>query len=290
MIYSMTGYAAKDLQLNSIMLQLEIRSVNHRFADITIKTNDNLKPLETNIRSLITNEISRGKIDFKCFTKEITGQSQEISIDYEILQKYIDALNQVDKLIEKSAPISTTELIKLPGVLNTKNIVLEEIQNNLLKEIEILITSFKETQSIEGLKIQQMIEDRLHKISHIIKDATQVVDVSIEEYKNKIKTRLLEAIEDNTISDTRLQQEFVFFCQKSDIHEEIDRLNAHISEFHQLLKKGGGIGKRLDFICQEMNREANTFGSKSISIQATQKAVDLKVLIEQIREQVQNIM
>lgn len=292
MIYSMTGYANKNVQLNNTTLQFEIRSVNHKFSDITIKTNDNLKSLETTIRTIISQEINRGKIDFKCFIKESQGEIQSLELNHETLEKYILILQEINKLSGNQSPISPVELLKLPGVINNNNNELEDdsIQSDIIDNIKNLLLSFKETQASEGSKIQTMIEERLIKISEIIKDAISLLETSINDYKEKLKNRLIEAIGESAISDTRLQQEFAFFCQKSDIHEEIDRLTAHIHEMQKLLNKGGYIGKRLDFICQEMNREANTFGSKSISISATQKAVDLKVLIEQIREQVQNIM
>ncbi|MDD3267028.1 MAG: YicC family protein [Burkholderiales bacterium] len=291
MIYSMTGYANKNLQLNGTTLQLEIKSVNHKFADITIKTNDSLKALETTIRNIIIQEINRGKVDFKCFVKETQNEIPQLELNQKVLEKYLSILQEVNTICGNSTHTSPIELLKLPGVINNnQELEAESIQLELIDAIKKLLFSFKETQSSEGSKIQTMIEDRLIQISEIIKDAIEIVEISINEYKDKLKTRLIEAIGDSAISDSRLQQEFAFFCQKSDINEEIDRLTAHINEVQQLLKKGGYIGKRLDFICQEMNREANTFGSKSISIAATQKAVNLKVLIEQIREQVQNIM
>lgn len=291
MIYSMTGYANKNLQLNGTTLQLEIRSVNHKFADVTIKTNDDLKTLEPTIRSMISQEINRGKIEFKCFTKESQTAVQLIELNKPVLEKYILIMQEINTICGNKSQISPIDLLKLPGVINNNQVLdTESLQPELINSIKNLLLSFKETQSSEGYKIQTMIEDRLIKISEIINDATKIVESSITEYKDKLKTRLIEAIGESAISDTRLQQEYAFFCQKSDVYEEIDRLGAHVDEVQQLLKKGGYIGKRLDFICQEMNREANTFGSKSISIAATQKAVELKVLIEQIREQVQNIM
>lgn len=290
MIYSMTGYAAKTLQINSLLLQLELKSVNHRFIDITIKTNDDFKTLENSMRAALSAEISRGKIDFKCFIKDNPERKKELQLNEELLKQYLSLINQINIASGNPAPTSATELLALPGVFQQQHIDIETIQPELLTAINELILDYKITQASEGEKLAIMIRGRLDAISHIITETIPVIDQVVKAHKEKLKTRLIEAVGESIDTDNRLQQEFAFFCQKIDIHEEMDRLNAHIAEFNKLLTKGGSVGKRLDFICQEMNREANTFGSKSISIITTQKAVDLKVLIEQIREQIQNIM
>lgn len=289
MIYSMTGFAAKTIQINSLLLQMELKSVNHRFVDITIKSNEEFRPLENTIRTTLNDEITRGKIDFKCFIKDTPDQKQLI-LNEQLLNQYLGLAQKINTLSNNPAAISAIELLALPGIFQQQNIDLDAVQNDLIAALKELLTEYKATQAAEGTKLFNLISDRLHAISQIIQEAIPLLDNAISEYKERLKQRLLEAIGESNVSDTRLQQEFAFFCQKVDVHEEMDRLSAHVAEFTKLLNKGGAIGKRLDFICQEMHREANTFGSKSISIQTTQKSVDLKVLIEQIREQVQNIM
>lgn len=286
----MTGYASRNLLINSTLLQLEIKSVNHRFADITIKTNEDFRPLENTIRNLISKTINRGKIDFKCFSKENIEEKKELQLNETIFNQYIQLLNKINAITSNPAPISATDLLALPGIFKSQDLELEEMQPIIIENIEQLLKDYQETQATEGTKLEEVIRTRLNSIGEIVTSAQPIISASIEEYKQKLQQRLIEAIGESNISDTRLQQEFTFFCQKADVYEEIDRLQAHVQEFRKLLDNGGTIGKRLDFICQEMHREANTFGSKSISITATQKSVDLKVLIEQIREQVQNIM
>lgn len=290
MIYSMTGYAAKPIQINSSLIQLELKSVNHRFLDITIKSAEEFKPLETTLRNLISQEITRGKIDIKCFFKDNKSLDQELHLNQAMLTQYLSLIKQVNQLNDNPAPISATQIIAMPGIIKQQDLSLDDIQEDILTGFRELITAFKVTQANEGEKIFEMLSSRLSQITEIIEQVKPILIKVTADYREKLKLRLSEVLGETEISDTRLQQEFAFFCQKMDVNEEIDRLGAHVTEFTMLLIKGGAIGKRLDFICQEMHREANTFGSKSVSIETTQKAVDLKVLIEQIREQIQNIM
>lgn len=290
MIYSMTGYAAKPIQINSSLIQLELKSVNHRFLDITIKSAEEFKPLETTLRNLISQEITRGKIDIKCFFKDNKSLDQELHLNQAMLTQYLSLIKQVNQLNDNPAPISATQIIAMPGIIKQQDLSLDDIQEDILTGFRELITAFKVTQANEGEKIFEMLSSRLIQITEIIEQVKPILIKVTADYREKLKLRLSEVLGETEISDTRLQQEFAFFCQKMDVNEEIDRLGAHVTEFTTLLSKGGAIGKRLDFICQEMHREANTFGSKSVSIETTQKAVDLKVLIEQIREQIQNIM
>lgn len=290
MIYSMTGYAAKPIQINSSLIQLEIKSVNHRFLDITIKSADEFKPLENLMRNLISQHISRGKIDIKCFFKDNKELKQELHLNQELLTQYLALITQINNLNDSPAPVSAAQIITIPGIIKQQNLNLEEIQEPILQGFADLLQEFKLTQRAEGDKLLEILSARLTQIQKIILNIHPILAQITHDYREKLKLRLSEVLGESEINDSRLQQEFAFFCQKMDVNEEIDRLGAHVSEFKQLLTKGGAVGKRLDFICQEMHREANTFGSKSVSIETTQKAVDLKVLIEQIREQIQNIM
>jgi uncharacterized protein (TIGR00255 family) len=290
MIYSMTGYAANPIQINSATIQLEIKSVNHRFLDITIKSAEEFKPLENQLRTLISQHISRGKIDIKLFLKENHNHNSTLELNHELLKKYLNLVTQIEEYGISQAPLTIPQILAIPGILSQAQFEADEIQEPLLAEFAVLLTKFVQTQSIEGDKLQQLLSSRLEQIAEIVTQIKPILNNIITEYQAKLKQRLAEFMQESEVNDARLQQELAFFCQKMDVSEEIDRLQAHVNEFNALLQKGGQIGKRLDFICQEMHREANTFGSKSVAIETTQKAVDLKVLIEQIREQVQNIM
>ena len=290
MIYSMTGYASTPIQIKATTIQLEIKSVNHRFLDLTIKTAEEFKVLENSIRALVADQITRGKVDIKIFFKENKDETPQLIINNALLDQYIKLIAGINEKIQDSTPLSATQIMALPGILTMPHYGIDELQAPLLATFKNLITDFKQTQSVEGDKLEIFLQTRLDQISQIVTEAKPILELIVIDYRIKLKQRLLEVLGEGEISDTRLQQEFAFFCQKIDVTEELDRLSAHVEEFTKLLKRGGQIGKRLDFICQEMHREANTFGSKSAALETTQKAVDLKVLVEQIREQVQNIM
>ena len=290
MIYSMTGYASTPLQIKATTIQLEIKSVNHRFLDLTIKTAEEFKILENSIRTLVADQITRGKVDIKIFFKETKDETPQLIINNALLDQYLKLIAGINEKIQDSTPLSATQIMALPGILTMPHYGIDELQAPLLATFKELINDFKQTQAIEGDKLEIFLQTRLDQIAQIVMDAKPILEQIIIDYRLKLKQRLLDVLNEGEISDTRLQQEFAFFCQKIDVTEELDRLSAHVEEFTKLLKKGGQIGKRLDFICQEMHREANTFGSKSAALETTQKAVDLKVLVEQIREQVQNIM
>lgn len=290
MIFSMTGYAATPLQINNLILQLEIKSVNHRFLDVTIKTAEELKPLENQLRTLIGEKISRGKIDVKIFFKENKDNSSTLAINNQLLNQYLTLLNAVNEQLKNSQPASAAQILAVPGMLKQEEYNLEELKSGLFDGFKTLLATFAATQAAEGSKLKAFLITRLDEIAKIVAESKPLLESIISDYRQKLRQRLLDVLGETEANDNRLQQEFAFFCQKVDVHEELDRLSAHVAEVKDLLTKGGQIGKRLDFICQEMHREANTFGSKSVALETTSRTVDLKVLIEQIREQVQNIM
>jgi uncharacterized protein (TIGR00255 family) len=285
----MTGYASKLIQINHTIINLEIKAVNHRFLDVNIKAADEFKPLEIQIRNLISSKIGRGKIDIRLFFKENHATDNQLTINQDLLQHYLGLIKQLEQLTAKTQAVNPLELLALPGIINQTLLTTEELQPNVLTEFTSLLDEFNQTQLSEGQKIFQMLKQRLLQINSLVNILKPILAQVTQEYQHKLTTRLSEFIREQEINDNRLQQEFAFFCQKMDVSEELDRLSAHLEEFNRLLDQGGQIGKRLDFICQEMHREANTFGSKSIALETSQKSVELKVLIEQIREQVQNV-
>ncbi len=290
MILSMTGYASRTLQLESQIIQLEIRSVNHRFLDLTLKLSEEVKHLESNFRSLIAENVSRGKVDVKIYIKDNKSTSVQINLNQPLLREYLKLSEELQKLCTQNISISMHDILNFPGIVNQEASFSEEMKLVLFNELDKLLADFRESQASEGKKITQLLTERSSEIFNVIKSLKPLVENATLEYKAKLTERLKDFLKESDVNDTRLQQEFAFFCQKIDVSEEIDRLHAHTTELSDLLTKGGSIGKRLDFICQEMNREANTFGAKSVSIPTSKCAVELKVLIEQIREQVQNIM
>lgn len=290
MIYSMTGYANKTLQINKIVIQLEIKSVNHRFLDISIKSAEEFKPLEINLRNIISKYISRGKIDIRLFFKDSQEINQTLTLNQNLLTEYLKLVSQIKQTAAENISCSVNQIITFPGMLIQDEYSITELEASLIEIFNNMLHEFTLCQQVEGDKLRQILQTKLDEMQGIIHQLYPLLKEVTSTYQTKLKQRLLEFLTENEINDVRFQQEFAFFCQKMDVSEEIDRLNAHVNEFSQLLTKGGHIGKRLDFICQEMHREANTFGSKSVSIESTRRSIELKVLIEQIREQVQNIM
>ena len=290
MLFSMTGYANKTIQLSNFSLQIDIKSVNHRHFDLTIKSPEEFKNYEQYIRETIAKKIVRGKIELRINLKESTNSTAKINLNHEIFTQYQNLELFMLEKNPQARPLSIAEIFQLPGVLNQNTYPVEEIQQILIAEIPQLITELNLSQSREGEKLSEIINDKLVLIKKLIDIAKLELPNLIQAYQIKLRTKLQEALDDATLNEQRLQQEFAYFCQKIDVTEEIERLNTHVAEFINLLKHGGAIGKKLDFITQEMHREANTFGAKSVALETSKISIELKVLIEQIREQVQNIM
>ncbi len=290
MIYSMTGYATQTLMLDQTTIQLEIKAVNNRFLDLSIKSSDEFRAMETKIRHLIAEKINRGKLELRISTKDSTPTAAKLELNIELLQQYLNISNlilQDHPLIE---PLSLSTILSLPGMLISPALALDSLAEKILPKLDSLIEDLQQAQASEGSKLEEFMRHKLASITKLIASAAPLVSQASADYYAKLSARIGKVLADAEISDTRLQQEFALFCQKIDITEELERLSAHVQEFISLLKQGGFIGKRLDFLCQEMHREANTFGAKSVAITSTHQALELKVQIEQIREQIQNIM
>ncbi len=290
MLFSMTGYANKTIQLSNFSLQIDIKSVNHRYFDLTIKSPEEFKTHEQYIREIIAKKIVRGKMELRIHLKESANSTTTINLNHEIFAQYQNLERSMLEQNPQARPLSIAEILRLPSVLNQNTYPVEEIQQILIAEIPQLITELNLSQSREGEKLSEIINEKLVQIKKLIDIAKLELPNLIQAYQIKLRTKLQEALGDATLNEQRLQQEFAYFCQKIDVIEEIERLNAHVAEFIDLLKHGGAIGKKLDFISQEMHREANTFGAKSVALETSKISIELKVLIEQIREQIQNIM
>ena len=289
MIYSMTGYANRTIQIGNTAIQIEIRSVNHRFFDLTLKCLDEYKCLEAALRDIITLKIHRGKLDLRINAQEPHTDASNLSLNHTLLQIYSDLATQIKHHFPNTTNANISEIMQLPGVLIKASTEIEQIKPRLLKETELLIEELLISQSSEGEKLCIVLQDKIKQIAEIVAKARLILPNITDAYKEKLRLKLIDAVGDNNITDLRFQQEFAYFCQKIDVDEELTRLESHLTQFTKLIKTGGAIGKKIDFLTQEMHREANTFGAKSISIATTNYALELKVLIEQIKEQIQNI-
>jgi len=288
MIYSMTGYANKVFQIGTTTLQVDIRSVNQRFLDLTIKCPEEFKVLEHDIREKITAIVSRGKIDLRIHYHEHDTNKTQLNI--EALKHYLSLADQIKEFLPQAKLENISQVITLPGILNVKTLDIESIKNDFLSEISVLTTELQASQLVEGYKLADILLDKINQIEKIVTSSLKLMPTIRQNYQDKLKQKLLDALADVVNNEQRFLQEFAYFCQKIDVDEELSRLGSHTKAFRDLLIKGGAIGKKLDFMTQEMHREANTFGAKSAALETTTHAIELKVLIEQIKEQVQNIM
>ena len=282
----MTAFSRTDISGEFGSLVIELKSVNHRFIEINFKMPDALKRIEVELRNFIKQELTRGKIEC-IITIHENDKSADIALNGAQIGKYLDSINQLKNEIKDSAPISITDILKLPGVLIEKHPKLDSLDELLIKGFRDAIIKLAEYREIEGKKLEKDILIKINAIEAQIDSLEKKLPKLLELNRKRLKKRACElAIQ---IDRDRLDQEMVLLANRSDIDEEIVRMRSHTIEVKRLLGTEKSIGRKLDFLMQEMNREANTLGSKSLSDFTSGAAIELKVLIEQIREQVQNI-
>lgn len=283
---SMTGFARTVAQTQQGILSWEIRSINHRYLEPTIRLPDVFRELEPALRQKLREGLSRGKVDCQ-LTFQPVDHLNDIDIDLEMARQYLEACETVSQLMADPAPISPLDVLKWPGVLRQAEADTEALHQAALRGFDEALEELRQHRRREGDSLAEHIRQRLHAISAITAQVRQLMPQLLEAQRNRLLTRLEEL--SVQLPPERLEQEVVLLAQKSDVDEEVDRLDTHVSEIFNVLKRNEPVGRRLDFLMQELNREANTLGSKSQSSQTTQLSVELKVLIEQMREQIQNI-
>ena len=290
MIKSMTGFGRGKLEVDGREYILEIKSVNHKYSDISIKMPKNFSFVEDEIRKEINKNISRGKIDVNILYLNNGNKQEKVIINKALAKNYINEIRQLINEADVNSSINIMEIIKLPDVLNIQS---EESEEQITKEIKqvlnIAIEEFLKMREKEGKTIYQDLVNRIDDVNINVEQILRLSTGLIEEYIVKLKKRIEEILKNEIIDENRLAQEVVIYADKSSIEEEITRLKSHIQQFKELLDIKEPVGKRLDFLIQEMNREANTIASKSASVDITNIVVELKTQIENIREQIQNI-
>ena len=290
MIKSMTGYGRAKLSKDDREYQIEIKSVNHRYLDISVRIPKQLSYLEETIKKEIAKKVKRGKIDVFVTFENNSLEGKEIKINTELAKAYIDELKKLAEKENILSDIQVTEISKYPDVLNIQsNQDDEKITKEVLETITIATDNLVQMRETEGNKISEDLLKRLNIINKKVEEIAKLSTGLIEEYVVKLEERIKEILKNQEIDKTRLAQEVVIYADKCSIEEEVTRLNSHISQFKNLLNSDEAIGKKLDFIIQEMNRETNTIGSKANNLEITNGVIDIKTEIENIREQVQNI-
>lgn len=287
MIRSMTAFARGETEQPWGSLQLELRSVNNRYLDVSPRLPEELRPLEPIIRERASARVGRGKLDCAFKISYAADRSDAFSLNLELAEQIVHAIEQVEPLLEDAGGVTPMDVLRWPGVIQPSTPDIEPVQNAALALLDAALDDLIEMRLREGEKIRDMVLKRCGEIESIVAAVRRRVPELLEESRQKLRTRLEEL--KAQLDQDRLEQEMLFLAQKMDVSEELDRLDAHLGEVRRVLESDEPVGRRLDFLMQELNREANTLGSKSSAAESTRASVDLKVLIEQMREQIQNI-
>ena len=287
MTLSMTAFARQEQVKEWGSLTLELRSVNHRYLDISLRMPEDFRSLESKVREKISAKLSRGKVDVGLrFTRADTSGG-EIIIDKELVQQISNASREIDHILYNPEGVSSLEVLRWPGVIKAPELNSSELTSALFELLDVTLNEMIDGRSREGEKLSALIQQRCQAITDVIANVKKRLPEIMHAWREKLVKRIQDASVE--VDENRLEQELAIIAQKTDVDEELDRLVTHVEEVERVLKDKKPVGRRLDFLMQELNREANTLGSKSIDTETTKASVDLKVLIEQMREQIQNI-
>ena len=290
MIKSMTGFGRGKYENEGRTYTVEIKSVNHKYSDINVRLPRFLNSVEDKIRKRVAEVISRGKIDIFISFENYSSSGTTIRINKELAKEYIKELKSLAEEAELRFDLNVIDVSKFPEILK-----LEDEDNDELIAQEVMIAvddaleKFVSMREVEGQKLVEDIERRIYLIQEKVNEVTNFSSTLVEEYMARLQTRVNELLAPGVVDESRLMQEIVIFSDKSSIEEELTRLKSHIGQFLELIKQSSPIGKKIDFLIQEINREVNTIGSKANSLDITNKVIEIKTEVENIREQIQNI-
>ena len=287
MARSMTAFARKEQTNDWGTLTLELRSVNHRYLDVSLRMPEDFRNLESKIREKITASLGRGKVDVGLRFTRSESAAGEIILDKDLIQQLSNASREIDHILYNADAVSSLDILRWPGVIKTPELNTEVLTVALFELLETTLNELVEGREREGDKLAALIQQRCQSISDVIVAVKKRLPEIMQTWREKLVSRMQDASVE--VDENRIEQELVVLAQKTDVDEELDRLTTHVAEVERVLKGKKPIGRRLDFLMQELNREANTLSSKSADAQTTKISVELKVLIEQMREQVQNI-
>ena len=287
MTNSMTAFSRSSDEQPWGSLVWELRSVNHRYLDVLIKLPEELRSIENDVRKHLTRRIKRGKVECNLRYKPAQSQQTELQVNEAYADEVLKACQAISKKLHQPSELNVLDVLKWPGVLNAPEMDLKPVVDTAMILFDDALNNLVDSRQSEGQRLQLMIEERCKAMQKIVSSERQRRPQILQQTREKLQKKISE-LEVNYDKD-RFEQELAYIAQKMDVDEELDRLDSHFSEIENILKSHEPVGRRLDFIMQEFNREANTLGSKSTDIQTTQASVELKVLIEQMREQIQNI-
>ena len=285
-ISSMTAFAHRRSEHPWGTAIWELRSVNHRYLELSFKLPEGWRQLEPELRDRLRSALQRGKVE--CSLRlSLQGQDQQLQLNRPLAQQLLDTAHQLRADIAHAAPIDAMDIMRWPGVMQSAELDGDSVSHDLLAAFADALDDQCAHRQREGDELAALIEQRLRSIGEIVTDLRARMPEIVSGQRDKLRSRLAELQAE--LDSERLEQEMALIAQKADVDEELDRLDTHVKEVRRVLKKGGAVGRRLDFLMQELNREANTLSSKAVVAESTQAAVELKVLIEQMREQIQNI-
>ncbi|SDY89189.1 YicC/YloC family endoribonuclease [Nitrosomonas sp. Nm33] len=287
MIASMTGYAVMSEEIAQGSLTLELRSVNNRYLDIQFRLPDEFRSLEPAMRELLNTQLKRGKIDCRLTFMPRAKVDLPQQLNEQLLNKLLELNNAVRSALLDAKSLSVADILRWPGILQSDILSTPELHEACMELLQATLNEFTATRVREGEKLKNALLERLRQLRQLTTELSPRIPILLANFQEKLIVRLQEAKID--YNDERIRQELTLFASKIDIDEELSRLQTHLDEVEHTLLKGGCVGKRLDFLMQELNREANTLGSKSVDVGVSKISIELKVLIEQMREQVQNI-
>lgn len=287
MTNSMTAFARNSTSLGCGELSCELRSVNHRYLELNPRISEELRYLEPQIRELLASHLKRGRID--CYLRFQAGESEleDFQIQSNLVEKVAGLSQQLIEQYPHLNPMNVSDLMNWPGVIHPQVIDIEALEDSVMDLIRQTVERLCLDRQREGGRLQLVVLDRLDQVEGVVGDLVERLPELMEGFRHRIIDRLEEV--KSKLDPERLEQELVLYVQKSDVSEELDRLKIHIDEVRRVINAKGAVGRRLDFLMQELNREANTLGAKAFDSVLTQSSVDLKVSIEQMREQIQNI-
>jgi uncharacterized protein (TIGR00255 family) len=286
-ISSMTGFAAVQHETAAGTLLLELRSVNHRYLELHMRLDDAMRSFEPQLREAIAARLGRGKVECRVSLVSPAGVPPAAELSEAALAQAERLSHAVQQRFPESRPLSVADILRLPGVLVTQEISGESLGEDLMTALNLALEQLTASRNREGEKLAALILERVVSMEALVEKVKPLLPALVAAYREKLGTKLRELLDGG--DDNRVHQELAIFAQKIDVDEELGRLTTHLQELRRILASGGSVGKRLDFLMQELNREANTLGSKSVSHETSQVSMELKVLIEQMREQIQNI-
>jgi uncharacterized protein (TIGR00255 family) len=283
----MTGYAAASRDVGRAILHLELKSVNSRFLDLAFRIADDLRFMEPQLRELIGGRVQRGKVECRLNLLPAVAAPREATLNQTLMAQLASWQSAVHGVFPDAAPLAVADVLRWPGVLGDETLAADSLQQECMTLAQTLLDDLVASRGREGAKLAAMLSERVVRMRELVADVAPKIPLQVAEYQEKLANRLREALASS--DEERIRQEVGLFAARIDVAEELSRLSAHLDEVARVLGRGGAAGKRLDFLMQELNREANTLASKSVSNELTAIAVELKLLVEQMREQVQNI-